>query len=153
MHTTPIKKSGAPGFTLVEALISLAIMAFVAPMTIYIISTGTKHVRSLSNTQQLTANAHFVVDTFTYWTKQAKSIDTPSPSTLRIRLPDGSERTFTASGTAIFLDTTPLTTSDTEAISLTFTKLTRSVRIEFQLRSRQSGTQLPITTTVSSRNR
>lgn len=153
MFITPTKKTAAPGFTLVEVIVSLAIMAFVAPMTIYIVSTGTKHIRSLNDTQQLTADAHFILDTFTYWTKQAKSVNASTPSTLRVRLIDGSEKTFTASGTAIFLDTTSLTTDDTEVLSLAFTQLMRSVRIEFQLRSKHSGTQLPITTTVSLRNK
>ncbi|KKU86286.1 MAG: hypothetical protein A2667_01435 [Candidatus Wildermuthbacteria bacterium RIFCSPHIGHO2_01_FULL_47_27] len=152
MFTTPIKKGAAPGFTLVEVIVSLAIMAFVAPMTIYIVSIGTKHIRSLNDAQQLTADAHFILDAFTYWTKQAKSVDVSAPSTLKVRLLDGSEKTFTASGDAIFLDTTPLTTNDTEVPSLTFTKLAQSVRIEFQLRSKRFGTTLPITTTVSFRN-
>ncbi|MBI4114399.1 MAG: prepilin-type N-terminal cleavage/methylation domain-containing protein [Candidatus Niyogibacteria bacterium] len=144
-------KSGA-GFTLIETMVAIAIGTFIAFMLVGTTTAGLKQMRYSHNSQRLHANAVFIIDAFTYWTKQARILDSPDVQTLTIELSDGATKTLTSDINAITLNGSAITTDDIAINSLTFTKLERSVQIDFELHRNGYDETFHVTTTVALRN-
>ncbi|MDP2676664.1 MAG: prepilin-type N-terminal cleavage/methylation domain-containing protein [bacterium] len=140
------------GFTLIETIIAISIGMFVAIMLATISTAGLKQIRHSYNSQRLHANAVFIVDAFTYWTKQARDLSTPSANTLTIELEDGTIKTLTEIDDAITLDGNAITTDDITITSIVFTKLARSAQIDFTMQREGYDETFSVTTTVAMRN-
>lgn len=142
------------GFTLIEAIIALAIGSFVATMIVMVITLGIRQVHTTKRVERLHANAVYLSSTLTYWIKQAEmlTVSTLPTHSLKIRLPDSSTITILKSGNKIARDSQNLTTDDVEVVELTFQKVSNSVRIGFTLKSTGFDETLSTTSTISKRN-
>lgn len=154
MYTTismPHKKP-ARGFTLIELVLSLAIGAFVASMVLGVIIPGMRYIREVRAEERLHANAVFLADALTYWVKQGEALSLHDSSTLAVHLPDSSTKLIAKDGDVIRFDGVQFTATDIQMIELLFTRLDKSIRIQYTMREEQSGKTISITTTVAQRN-
>lgn len=141
------------GISLIEIVVALGIGVTVASMLTIITTGALKHVRLIKQIQRLQANATVLADTTTYWVKQGADLDVPSSTTLEISLPDSSTRVFAKNGARVTLDGNALTTDDIEVTHLRFTRMARSLRVAFTLKtSREPIESLSATTTIAQRN-
>ena len=147
-----VKNKEEAGFTLIEAIASLALGIALATIIVLVVTPGLRHVRETKSMERLHANAVFLSNTFAYWVKQAENLTVPTPSTLEIRLPDLTAKTITKTSNRVLIDGAAFTPQDVQVTALTFTKMARSVQVSFQLASPTSGETLSITTTIAQRN-
>ena len=147
-----VRNKREAGFTLIEAIASLALGIALATIIVLVVTPGLRHVRETKSMERLHANAVFLSNTFAYWIKQAENLTVPTPSTLQIRMPDLTTKTITKDPSRILIDGNAFTSEDVQVTELTFTKMARSVRVNFQLASPTSGETLSITTTIAQRN-
>ena len=142
----------AKGFTLIELILSLAIGAFVATMVVGVIVPGMRYVREVRAEERLHANAVFLADALTYWIKQGEAFTLPDPETLEIHLPDSSTKIIAKDGEVILFDSVQFTATDIQVTALAFTKLDKSVRIEYTMREDKTDKTISISTTIAQRN-
>ena len=140
------------GFTLLETLIALALGAMISLVIVITVSAGLKSIRDANETERLHSDSTFIAATLTYWIKQSQAMATPNPTTLNLTLFDASTKSFALDGVDLELDGARINTEDSEVERIEFTKLARSVRVSFTLRSPNSGLTISATSTVAQRN-
>jgi prepilin-type N-terminal cleavage/methylation domain-containing protein len=143
------------GFTLLETLIALAIGAVVAGILAIVTSVGIAHIRKAKRVERLQANAVFIANAFSYWTRQGLLASTPSSTQLNLIVPTATSTrvlVFKKDGNRVTLDGAALTTDDVRMERLSLRALPRSVRMGFTLRVQNGSESLSATTTQALRN-
>jgi len=146
-------KNSEAGFTLMETIVALGLGFFVMITIMAVVIPGLEKIRDINRIEQLHVNAVFLLNTLTYWIKQAENLSVLNPSKLEIRL-SGSPTPKIVSTDAnnnITIDDVPFNTGDIEVTGLSFIPMARSVRISFTIKTKE-GETLPITTTIAKRN-
>lgn len=141
-------------FTLIEAIIALAIGLVTATMFVVIITEGLQQVRATKRVERLHANAIFLSNTLSYRVKQAKNTSvsaSPNP-VLTLRFSDSSTTTIAKSGSEILIGGVSFTDEGIEVTDFTLTEMANSVRIGFTLRASGSDETFSSTTTIAQRN-
>ena len=152
MFTSRKKFWQKKGFTLLETLIALALGAVVSLVIVMTVSAGLKSIRGANETERLHSDSTFIANALTYWVKQSRAMETPDLTTLNLTLYDSSVKSFALDGVDLELDGARINTEDSEVADIKFTKLARSVRVSFTLRSPDSGLTFSATSTVAQRN-
>jgi hypothetical protein len=140
------------GFTLLEAVISIALSTLLAVLVSAAAIEGVRSMRGVREAERVHANAIALVGALSYWGRQATRLDVPQPETLHMLLPGGALRTVTLAGDAVTLDGRAVTTSDVAVSELAFTRAARSVRVSFTISGKESGAALEGTTAIARRN-
>lgn len=144
MFTTSCNKKG---FTLLETLISISVGAIIFFMMVGAFAEGLKIIRHMNNNYTILSNAEFILNTLDYSIKSAKEISVPNSTELNI---DSGTIIIKLDGNNIKKDGIVLNANDVKVNSLHFTRMTKSVRISFEL---QKGTAyFSIATTIAKRN-
>lgn len=146
------RKTSARGFTLIEVIVGLTIGVVIATVLTLTVSTGLRSMRGAKHRERLHANAVFLTNALDHWVKQGVLLQTPTPSTLAILLPDSSTKTIAKTGNRVTLDGNALTSDDVVVSGLVFSRMTRSVRIAFSMQKAGSSEIFSVTTTVAQRN-
>src|SRR3989344_3276394 len=81
------------GFTLVELLVGLTVGALVITAISSAAVSGLKHFQTLKKTQLLHSTSVFLINTATYWIKNAEDLNLVSLSDLQIKLPGDTDFT------------------------------------------------------------
>jgi len=147
-----MKSRNQAGFSLIETMIAMSLSALVAIMLMMITVHGLRYVREIQQQERLQANAVFLSNKFSYWVKQGQELNSPSTSELRITLSDGSEKVFIMSGNDILLDDDSLIGDEVEIISLVFTPMTKSVKVDLNLRAKNTDVEFALVSTFAQRN-
>ena len=137
---------------MIETLIALALGAVISLVIVITVSAGLKSIRGVNETERLHSDTTFIANALTYWIKQSQAMATPNPTTLNLTLFDASVKSFALDGVDLELDGARINTEDSEVEGIKFTKLARSVRISFTLRSPDSGLKISATSTIAQRN-
>jgi len=143
------------GFTLIEALVALAVGLVTATVFVVIITEGLQQVRSTKRIERLHANAILLSNAFSYRIKQAERISVsglPNPI-LTLTFPDSSTTTIAQVGDEIQIGGVSFTDIEIAVIDFTLREMTNSVRIGFTLESEGLDEKLSSTTTIARRNR
>ncbi len=147
-----MKSRNQAGFSLIETMIAMSLSALVAIMLMMITVHGLRYVREIQQQERLQANAVFLSNKFSYWVKQGQELNSPSASELRIILSDGSEKVFIMSGNDILLDDDSLIGDEVEIISLVFTPMAKSVKVNLNLRAKNTDVEFALVSTFAQRN-
>jgi len=145
-------KNSEAGFTLLETIISLSLGILVLSIIMAVVVPGLRNILTITRVEKLHVNGIFLLNTLTYWIKQAEDLNVPTQSKLEIKLPDSPVKTVTKNGNSITLDNIPFNTDDIEITELTFTKMAKSVRVNLTIKAKGGEETLPITTTIAQRN-
>ena len=149
------------GFTLIEIIIAITIGLTMIMIMAVFSAEGLKQIYLIRSQEQLNETALSITNVFTYWIKQGKDLQTPSPSPsdLHVVLRDVPEKVFSKSGDFITLDGVAITSNNLRVTQLIFTPMDlvagipQSVRIEFTLQTiSSSAPPLNIKTTIARRN-
>ena len=149
-----LRRNSESGFTLLETIISLALGILVLSIIMAVVVPGLSNIRTITRVEKLHVNGIFLLNTLTYWIKQAEDLNVPtsSSSILEIKLPNSPVKTVTKNGNNITIDGIPFNTSSTEITGLIFTEMAKSVRVELTIKANGGKETLPITTTIAQRN-
>jgi type II secretory pathway pseudopilin PulG len=147
-----ITSSPKTGFTLLETLLVITLGLLISLITVAIFTSGLKQIQEIKDLAQLHSNAIFLSNTLSYWVKQGESLNTPSDSTLEIVFPDSSLKTISQQDENILIDGATFNASNIEITNLSFSRLARSVKVEFTLRIKGTEKTLSTKTTIAQRN-
>jgi type II secretory pathway pseudopilin PulG len=145
-------KNSEAGFTLMETIVALGLGILVMTAIMAVVIPGLENIRDITRVEQLHVNAVFLLNTLTYWIKQAKDLNVPSASLLEIELPD-SVKTVKKDGNNIMIDGVPFNADEVEITGLNFTKMPKSVRVNLTIKTKGGEEELTIITTIAQRNK
>lgn len=127
------------GFTLIELIVGMALGLLLIVMITTVFAFGLKRIREIEQSEALHSNVLFVLNTITYWVKQGESLDTSTPGTLIITIPNLPNPKIINSAT--------FTDNNIQIENLVFIKMAYSVRVTFNLNGGET-----FTTTIAQRN-
>ena len=157
------------GFSLVEVIIAISINLLVVITIMAVFFPGLKHVRMIKNDRNLHSSTQLLINQFNYWIKQGANIEVievepedPEDELeyiLRIQFPDHSWKIITKNAEdSIIIDDNSgdppilLTANNIKTEKLEFTKMDRSIRIDFVLKIEGADETFSAITTVAQRN-
>jgi type II secretory pathway component PulJ len=149
-------KNSESGFTLMETIVALGLGTLVMTAIMAVVIPGLRNIRAINRTEKLHTNAVFLLNTLTYWIKQAEDLRVPSASLLEIELPD-SVKTVERVGNNIMIGekTEPenrvrFNADEVEITKLNFTEMPKSVIVNLIIET--EGGEEEFTTTIAQRN-
>jgi len=150
------------GFSLVEVIIAISINLLVVIMIMAVIFPGLRHIRMIKNDRNLHSSTQLLINQFNYWIKQGANIEVEPANPgdeLRIQFPDHSWKIITKNAEdGIIIDDDSgdppilLTANNIKTEKLEFTKMDRSIRIDFVLKIEGADETFSAITTVAQRN-
>lgn len=142
------------GFTLIETIVGVALGILVITTIMAVVTAGIIHIRVIRHFERLHSNAIFLVNTLTYWVKQGDALSvTSTPPILEIRLsPPSPPKIVTQNGDNITIDGVVFNSNDIQLTNLAFTKMPRSVQVNFTLKTKGANETFSATTTIAQRN-
>lgn len=146
-------KNSDPGFTLMETIVALGLGILVMTAIMAVVIPGLENIRYITRVEQLHVNAVFLLNTLTYWIKQAEELNVPSASLLEIKLSESTVKTVKKDGNNIIIDGVPFNADKVEITGLNFTEMPKSVRVNLIIKTKGGDEELPIITTIAQRNK
>ena len=144
---------------MVEVLIAISINLLVIVMIMGVVLPGLRHIYMIKNERDLHATTQSLANQFSYLIKQGADIEVgpANPGNeLIIHFIGSPSKTITQNGDNIVIiegvDENSLLANNIIVEDLEFTKMDRSVRIEFALKINGADDSFSATTTVAQRN-
>lgn len=151
---TPHRYFKQQGFSLIEAIIAMAVGLVTSMMFVAIITEGFQRVRAVKRIERLHANAVYLTDAFSYRIKQASflAVSALPNEEMTLYFPDSSTTSIALVGGEILIGGTSFTDDGIAVTDFTLSKMARSVRIGFTLKAQGGDETLSSTTTIAQRN-